>query len=601
MSCSSRAIYFAVILGLSAAFGAPARAGWLAGGTPVTSDQMDQAFPVLAPSGDGGAIVAWQEFGRIFAQKLTPRGGVSPGWAADRGLEVCPSAPQGPYHQCAPRIAPDGDGGAFILWHDGRNFGCRQYCFDESRELYMQHITGDGVIDPLWPDAGLSVGSSFGEMVFTNGTGRLKPTAFNTQITPDNRGGVIIVWEERPPLSGDSVATIRAQRVSARGQLLWSARGTLACIASGGHWYPILWADGSGGAFVAWEEHPDQPSPATIWGQHLSLGGQPLWGASGRRLVREVAGNSDHQVYAERMGGAFMTWSASSDVGTTVYGAHLPVRGPRHDVSSEVLAERVGSQPQPQVSADSRGGAWFTWLAAASNGNQAVLLRHLPGDSRLEAEHVLAETLVLGASSASKSVPRAAPDGRGGVFVAWLEGSFAPRATHVLRGRLVGRGWPLEGVHLDDPAAGSNQLEIISDGATGAIVAWQRRRDLPSPDDMVLLQRLREGRVGGRDGSQTPSGKTTLPARLAIALEGFTPNPIREAAEVAFTLTKDGPAQLELFDASGRCISRRDVGDLGSGRHVVRLSEKGVLPPGVYFVRLSRPGESITSRGVVIH
>ena len=144
-------------------------------------------------------------------------------------------------------------------------------------------------------------------------------------------------------------------------------------------------------------------------------------------------------------------------------------------------------------------------------------------------------------------------------------------------------------------------LEVISDEANGAIVAWQRRRDLPSLDDMVLLQRLREGGVGGEDGVQVTLGKTTVPARLSIALEGFTPNPIRETAEVVFTLAKAGPAQLELFDASGRSISRRDVGDLGSGRHVVRLSDRGVLPPGVYFVRLSRPGESITSRGVVIH
>jgi hypothetical protein len=159
-------------------------------------------------------------------------------------------------------------------------------------------------------------------------------------------------------------------------------------------------------------------------------------------------------------------------------------------------------------------------------------------------------------------------------------------------------------MHLDDPAAGSYVLEVISDDANGAIVAWQRRRDLPSLDDMVLLQRLREGGAGGvagEDGPRVTSGKTILPARLSIALEGFTPNPIRETAEVAFTLTKDGPVELELFDASGRRISRRDVGELGLGRHVVRLGDKGALPPGVYFVRLSRPGESITSRGAVIH
>ena len=60
----------------------PSQGGWPDGGIALTSDDLDEGVPVLAPSGDGGGVVAWQQFGRTYAQRILGTGEVAPGWPA---------------------------------------------------------------------------------------------------------------------------------------------------------------------------------------------------------------------------------------------------------------------------------------------------------------------------------------------------------------------------------------------------------------------------------------------------------------------------------------------------------------------------------------
>ena len=93
------------------------------------------------------------------------------------------------------------------------------------------------------------------------------------------------------------------------------------------------------------------------------------------------------------------------------------------------------------------------------------------------------------------------------------------------------------------------------------------------------------------------------PGRIAgprIALRGARPNPTFAGLSAAFTLPDAAAARLELTDLAGRRILARDVGMLGAGEHVVDLADRGRLAPGVYLLRLTRGGEFVTSRAVVL-
>jgi hypothetical protein len=103
--------------------------------------------------------------------------------------------------------------------------------------------------------------------------------------------------------------------------------------------------------------------------------------------------------------------------------------------------------------------------------------------------------------------------------------------------------------------------------------------------------------------SVTPSGADVPPGASAPRLElaGLRPNPSRASAlRVQFTLPTNEPAQLELYDLSGRRLRTQDVGALGAGTHVVNLSAGSRIAPGLYLVRLTQGSASRTSRAVVV-
>jgi hypothetical protein len=100
-----------------------------------------------------------------------------------------------------------------------------------------------------------------------------------------------------------------------------------------------------------------------------------------------------------------------------------------------------------------------------------------------------------------------------------------------------------------------------------------------------------------------PAGATDVAGEglLAFALDGVRPNPARGGAlTVSFSLPDGASATLELLDVSGRRVAGREVGALGAGRHAVDLAAGRHVPPGLYFVRLSRGGIVRATRVAVL-
>ena len=91
-----------------------------------------------------------------------------------------------------------------------------------------------------------------------------------------------------------------------------------------------------------------------------------------------------------------------------------------------------------------------------------------------------------------------------------------------------------------------------------------------------------------------------VPRALEFALSGLRPNPASRGLTAAFSLPDAAPARLELLDLAGRKVLVRDVGALGGGSHVVPLAEERTIAPGLYVLRLSRRGRSLTARAIVV-
>lgn len=157
-------------------------AQWTAGGIPICNADGTQLYATLVPDGSGGAVFAWADdrngYYDIYAQRVGPDG--SAHWAAN-GLAV--NASQG--YQYLPALAPDGAGGATVVWNDNRS--------GSDIALYAQHIDENGSL--LWESGGISVADTTG-------------TQSNQVMIPDGSGGALVLWQDGRDDASDAYAQL---------------------------------------------------------------------------------------------------------------------------------------------------------------------------------------------------------------------------------------------------------------------------------------------------------------------------------------------------------------------------------------------------------
>jgi len=167
---------------------------------------------------------------------------------------------------------------------------------------------------------------------------------------------------------------------------------------------------------------------------------------------------------------------------------------------------------------------------------------------------------------------------------------------------------------LEDTPAGSVALLSSLDGGS----TWAVQADgLPAsgsyawtaPDVAAEQAQLVVGVIHGMDESgpilaselavsdpfsiMAPAGVAANQAAFALRPQNPTVGPVA----IRFSLPSSAPATLAVHDVSGRCVVEREVGSDGPGWHTTRL---GDLSTGLYFVRLTQAGRSLSSRLAII-
>lgn len=219
---------------------------WPTDGLAVCSGPAEQAVPVMAGDGAGGAIVVWEDAHRgpdgaysgtydLYAQHVVAAGGLDPAWPTF-GVGVCTATND----QTSAKVVSDGAGGAFVAWLDRRSQNPDIY--PQPRDIFAQHILAAGAADPAWPAGGLPVCTA--------------PSAGGrgvSSIVADGTGGVIIGWSDYRSASID----IYAHHVLRAGVLdpSWPADGQALCTA-GGHQFDLRMAsDGAGQVVAVWRDY----------------------------------------------------------------------------------------------------------------------------------------------------------------------------------------------------------------------------------------------------------------------------------------------------------------------------------------------------------
>jgi len=577
--------------------------GWPVGGIIVCDAPQQQGPSGVAPDGAGGVLVAWYDYRGgpnnsvdIYAARITASGALAPGWAAN-GVPVCTA----PAFQGLPQIVPDGVGGAIIVWYDERNDF-------RNPDIYAQHLTASGVIAPGWIPDGLPICLASG---FQG----------SPSLAPDGANGAIIAWGDLR--SGDT--DVYVQHVTGGGAIPagWAPDGNPIHVSPGDQSGPAVVSDGAGGAFIAWGDETVGCDCADWYLQRVTVAGAiaPGWPAEGVPIVTAP----DEQLYLvmvpDGRGGVLCSWDDYRPVGDAdVYAQRITANGVLA-AGWSVNGVRVSTAPSYQFTShlapDGGGGAFIVFESLVAGYNKAYA-QHLTARGAV-APGWSPEGVSLAAVPGDQGRPSIAPDGRGGAIAAWEDGRHLE--SNIFAQRLVGDGPVPVAVALMSAAADPERVVLTWFAAATTLEATVYRRSAGSEwqalgvvategsgqlryEDRTVSPGSRYAyRLGYRElGAELFTAETwvDVPAALVLALEGLRPNPAPGEFAVAFTLPSAAPATLELMDVSGRRVIAREVGALGPGHRLLRLGEGARVSPGVYWLRLTQSGRTLTARGVVV-
>lgn len=524
--------------------------------------------------GSGGVIIVWndQRSGpsrHIYAQRLNAQG--VPQWSAD-GVPICTAQND---RTLGDAIA-DGAGGVFIAWNDARNT-------TTGADIYVQRVNANG--QPLWTANGVAVCTA---------------TRFqgDPKLTSDGAGGVIVAWyDER---SATSWTAIYAQGVDSNGATRWTTNGVSVATATGNQMRPVLTPDGSGGAIIAWEEGR-AATFLDIVVQRLSANGAQQWGTSGVSLTSLPTDEERPQIICDGAGGAIIAWLDTRNVvANDIYAQRVNSQGNAQWITQGTpICISAATKADQRTASDGAGGAYLVWT------NNDAGMRDIYAGRIDSAGVTYWQTfgIPVCADPGWQEKPGIIPDGAGGAIVVWEDARSGLTDLYAQRFNALGQMlWTPNGVAISTAPSAQYVPQIASDGARGAIIAWEDLRN-GSHYDNYAQQINANGQLGVVTG--VPYGRE-VPNEFHLTQN--YPNPFNPNTRIEYALPQAGYVTLSVYNVLGQHVATLVDEQRFAGRYSVEwngTSANGrTLGSGVYLYTMiawpSAGGETFRKTGKMV-
>ena len=366
---------------------------WTANGVALCTATGDQSGPaIVADSGapgeaGSGAIVIWQDNRNgaydIYAQRISAAGTIQ--WAAN-GVALCAATG----NQWNPAAVSDGGSGAIIVWLDQRS--------GDHDDVYAQRILAGGGVQ--WTAGGVAVCTAAGSQG-------------DVTIAPDHAGGAIVAWDDNRAGNYD----IYAQRISGAGAVQWTADGVALCAATGGQYAPAIVTDSGSGAIVTWFDQ--RGGNYDIYAQRIQAGGVVGWATGGVALCSDAGDQYYPVIVADGAGGAIVAWFDTRSGNDDIYAQRISSAGATQWMANGVaVCTATSTQWYPTIVTNGAGGAIVGWTDSRNPTDDIYAQRiSMAGTTQWTANGV-----ALCKADGWQELGAIVPDGAGGAIATWVDG-----------------------------------------------------------------------------------------------------------------------------------------------------------------------------------
>ncbi len=262
----------------------------------------------------------------------------------------------------------------------------------------------------------------------------------------------------------------------------WVENGIPVCTATGDQERHDVLRTDWGMTVIVWHDY--RGADADIYAQCIDPFGNTLWPSDGVPVCTETGHQYNPVIVTDGDGGAIIIWEDTRSGDEDIYAQRLDVDGNALWASGGVLVcTAVLDQEGIEAIPDGSGGAIITWQD----------LRYGASDIDIFAERINSSgtglwstngILVCG-TSGSQTSPVIVTDGAGGAIIAWNDPSdiYAMRVQD--NGILL---WTVGGVAVTAATYTQQGAKIVTDGNGGAIIAWQDYRN--GSDYDIYAQRM---------------------------------------------------------------------------------------------------------------
>ena len=616
-------------------------ADWMINGNLIEGYTPDiyNSLAAILPDNNWGAIVVWRwedfvfgSFGHYYAQRIDLMGNIvwskpvrlSGNFRWDYGI----------------RIVPDNAGGAFAL------FVNRDAAFTEY--LIAEHIYSDGstsyisavVCTPRVKDLDIIPDGYYGAIAcWINNDNELYIQAINPdnsarwnsdvmvksssyiaapRMTSDGSFGAIITWFEG--------RSLYAQHVDASGNIRWNPSGNLLCIVNSIKGRQSLIPDGSGGAFVVWEDKRNYNSD--IYAQRIDKDGNLLWNPSGVPVCTASEDQEWPFLVQDGSGGVIIVWrSGDSQSNYDVYAQRLDADGnPLWGENGIAVASRDGNERNQRIVSDGNGGAIISWVDDSSGDYDIYIQRLSPSGEKLWGANGAPVTTAPG----DQDVMFMTSNVSGGAILAWTD--FRNSDLGEIYAMFVYEGMPpvetqvsyFSIAPLNEVVRLSWKLTSMEDGAEFMVLRSVGGRDQFSPLADISVEGGEDLTFQALDRSVEPGEKYSYRVDLVdkygrhtlfetegvivpqrkLALYQNHPNPFNPSTRIEYYLPENSHVKLEIYDASGRKIVELVNTQQERGEYSVVWngtdSMGKEMPSGVYFYKLVAGNRQITKKMILL-